>query len=705
MSITRITIIFLSIFLLTNVLLSPVVVAESGSSFSGDSLSLGTPAGEAIMQTSDRESSNTSNTSSRHIGPELTQDEPSAEIVISEAEARVGSQLLNSTDALQAGQFDTAETTISGNTTDLLQQYERLAAQTESTADDEIAQEFNLTVQQQRELVKTARNSSSIYNEYQLARANGNETRARQLGRTLLEQTQEGNQTAEGLLNQYETLANETDLNATQTLTEINDAQARLADIQNTVRSETLTPTSLQVSSSAVASPTQPIQISGQLTSNQSQQDNKSIEISLGDTTVQTKTNGDGEFSEELRPLAVPSGQQTLSIRYKPEETSIYEEERVEKSIRIDSIAPTTDIQYSPSQVQFNETVVIEGAVTVDEIAVSDVPVDTTIAGQPFKSTYTDEEGNFRIREPLPATVSNGTQQVEVTISKQNRSVQQVIETTELDVKSTETEIAFTSIQTNGSNIEFTGQLTTTEGTELSDRYIIISQADRSSVVSYTNQSGYFDGSVSIESTSSISQLPFFSDERTLTAAYDSTGENLESSTQNTVVSYTPRISVPLQQIGFVGASVVAIIYGVFRWRRRETQSNESEDQLEKIVDSETALGSNSALNVSPEELLNHAEIHYNEDNMEAATRLSYAALRQKYMKAYDITQSLTHWELYQRLKPELNSSTQELLYEVTAVYEQELYSNIDFTSNNEFDTLLEKLKDVIESSESTNHR
>lgn len=702
MSLSRITCILLFTFLITNVLLFPAVAAEPEAPFSDtDALSVGAATDEATTQTVDTESSNISNTSSRHIGPELTRNEPSAEIVISEAEARIGSRLLNSTDAIQAGQFDTAETTISGNTTDLIQQYERLAAQTESTADDEIAQQFNLTVQQQRQLIDTARNSSSTYNEYQLARANGNQTRARQLARTLLEQTQDGNQTAEELLNQYEQLANETDLNATQTIAGINDAQARLADIQNTVRSETLTPTSLRVSSSAVASPIKPIQISGQLTSNNSQLANQSIEISLSDTTVQTETNGDGEFSTMLRPLSIASGQQTLSVQFSPEPTSIYDGQRVEKSVRIDSVVPTADTQYSPSQVQFNDTVEINGEVTAGEISLSDVPVSTTIAGQPFKSARTDDQGVFRIQEPLPATVPNGTQQIEVVISKQNRSVQQVIQTTELDVASTETELAFTSIQTNGSNIEFVGQLTTTEGTELSDRNIVISQGDSSSVVSYTNQSGYFEGSVPIQSSSSISQLLFSPDKRTLTAEYDAGGENLISSTQNTVVSYNPPISVPLQQIAIVGLSLAIILIAIVLWRRREIQSNEAEDTLQKIADSETTLPPHSAVNISPDRLLSHAEKQYTEGNIGAAARLSYAALRQQYMEAYDVTGSLTHWELYQTLRPELNSPTQELLYEATAVYEQELYSDVDFSAHDELGIVLEQLGEVIGSDES----
>ena len=701
MSISRITTILLFIFLITTVLLSPVATAEPGGSFFGsDSLSVGTPAGEAIMQTSDRVSSNTSNTSSRHIGPELTQDEPSAEIMISEAEARIGSRLLNSTDALQAGQLDTAETTISGNTTDLLRQYERLAAQTESTADDEIAQEFNLTVQQQRELVNTARNSNSIYNEYQLARANGNQTRARQLARTLLEQTQTGNQTAEKLTNQYEKLANETDLNATQTLTQINNAQARLAEIQDTVRSETLTPTSLRVSSPPTASPTQPMNISGTLSSNNYQLINKTVRISLGDRTVQTKTNEAGEFNARVRPLMIASGQQTVSVQFIPEATSIYDGQRVEKSIRIDSVSPTADILYSPSHVQFNETVVINGEVAAGQIPLSDVPVTTTIAGQTFETTRTDDQGKFRIRRPLPSTIPNGSQQTEVMISKENMSVQRIMKTNELYVNSTETEISFTSIQNNGSNIRFIGQLTTVEGTKLPDRSISITRDNSSSTISYTNQSGYFVGSISMEPTNGLFQLPFQPDQRTLTAQYDSAGGNLEPSTQSTAISYTPPITVLLQQIAIVGFCVAGIIYGVSMWRRRETQSKGSGDKLPQIEDSESTFSPDTVANTSPDKLLTHAKNHHDEGDMEAAARLSYAALREQYIEAYNVTRSLTHWELYRTLKPELNTSSQGLLYEVTGIYEQNLYSNKDFESHEELSIVLDELADVVETSD-----
>lgn len=698
MSIARIISILLYIFVITTVLVSPVAAAAPEGYFSGtETLSIDTAGGEAVTQTSDTGSSGILNTSSRHIGPEIARDEPSAEIVISEVEARIGSQLLNSSDSIQAGQFDTAEATLSGNTTDLINQYERVADQTESTADDEIARVFNESVQRQRKLVNTAQNSSVIYNEYQLARANGNQTRARQLARQLLKQTRDGNRTAEKLLAQYEKLANETELNATQPIAGINDAQTRLAEIRDTVRSETLTPTSLRVSASAVGSPTQPIEISGQLTSNNSQLANKTINISVGDRTARTKTSETGAFSASIRPITLASGQQTVSVRFTPEQASIYDDQRVEKSVRIDSVAPDVDIQYSTAHVRFNETVAIDGEVAAGEIPLPDVPVTTTIGGQQFSSTRTGAEGDFRIRNSLPATIPNGSHQLEVIISNQNTAVQQVTTTERIDINSTETELSFTSIRANGSNIEFSGRLTTANGTELPNRNIVISQGASSSVASSTNQSGYFDGSISMQSTNSVSQLVFGSDERTLTARYDSAGGNLEPSTQDTIVSYTPPISVPLQQIVLVGFSVAGILYGVVRWRRRETRSNESEDALQEIADSETTLRSNSTPPVAPERLLSHAETYHDEGNMEAATRLGYAALRQKYMEAYDVTESLTHWELYRTLKSDLNSSTQELFYEVTAVYEQELYSNVDLGSNDDFGGVLEQLREVIE--------
>ena len=698
MSVPRITSVLLCMFLITTVPVSPVATAQSGSSISERaSLSLGTPASEAVTQTAATESANSSNISSRHIGPELTQEEPSAEIVISEVEARVGSRLLNSTDAIRAGQFDTAETTISGNTTELLRQYERLAAETESTADDEVAQEFNLTVQQQRRLVSLARNSTTIYNEYQVARANGNQTRARQLARELLEQTATGNQTADSLAEQYQVLQNETDLNATESIAGIRQAQARLAEIQDTVRSETLTPTSLRVTSSAVASPVQPVDVSGSLVANTSRLVEKNITIGLNDRIVQTKTNEAGEFNASLRPVMIAPGEQTLFVQFTPDPTSIYDEDRVEKRIQIESVSPTAEIQYSPSRVQFNEMLVIEGKITANEIPLSGVPVTTTVADQSFSSTSTDTQGNFRIQGSLPATISNGSQEIDVRISNENTAVQQVTQTNEIYINSTETKLSFISTQNNDSNISFVGQLATTDGTGLSNRSISITQENSSRVILDTNQSGYFEGSIPQKSTTSVFQLPFFSDQRTLTAQYDPVGGNLEPATQNTGVSYTPPVSVLLQQIGIVGIAI-AIIYGVSVWRRREAQSKESKNNLPQIEDSKTTLSPKTIEDESPDELLSNAKKHHTEGEMEAAARLSYAALRKKYIEAYDLTQSLTHWELYQTVKPDLNSSSQELLYEVTGLYEEELYSNQDFDSTEDLDTILEKLADVIKS-------
>jgi hypothetical protein len=210
-----------------------------------------------------------------------------------------------------------------------------------------------------------------------------------------------------------------------------------------------------------------------------------------------------------------------------------------------------------------------------------------------------------------------------------------------------------------------------------------------------TNQSGYFEGSIPQKSTTSVFQLPFLSDQRTLTAQYDPVGGNLEPSAQNTAVSYTPPVSVLLQQIGIVGF-VVAIIYGATVWRRRETQSIESEDALSQREDFEANLSANTVAEESPDQLLSNAKRYYDEGDMEATANFSYAALRKQYIEAYDLTQSLTHWELYRTVKPELNSSSEELLYELTGMYERSLYSDKKFHMSNGFDTVLEKLTDVV---------
>lgn len=704
MSILRVISVLLLIFVITTVLLSPVATAESGTSDSErGTLPLGTQTSEALTQTAATKSSNISNTSSRHIGPELIQETPSTGIVISELEARIGSQLLNSSEALQAGQFDRAETAISGNTTNLLRQYEELAASTESTTDDELAQDLNLTREQQLRLINVAQNSTTTYNEYQVARANGNQTRARELARTLLNQTAEANQTAEKLSAQYEKLGNESDLDTAQTLAAIDKAQGDIKEIQDTITSETpeatqTSPiqTSLRVSSSGVASPTQPLVVSGTLSSNSSYLPNKTIEVALGNQVARTKTNEAGEFSVSLRPVMTAAGQQTLSVQFTPEPTSRYDEDGVEESIQIESVSPTLIVESSPAQIQFGDTLVIEGIVTANQIPLADVPVTTTIAGQAFRSTRTDEQGAFDIRGSLPATIPNGSQRVDVIVSEQNTAVKQVTQTNKIQINRTETMISFASAQKNDSNVSFVGQLTTPDGNGLSNRRVSITHNNRSSVSVNTNQSGYFDGIISIDASNDLS-LPFVSDQPTLTARYDAGSGNLESSTQTTMVSDSSATSVPLQWIGFSGITVVVVIYGLTVWRRRESQPNQSEDKVLEMVDSTTDLHSETVENASPSRIFAHAEQYHADGNMEAAAILSYAALRKKYIQMYDVTRSLTHWEVYQTLKPELNSSSHELLYEVTGIYERELYSNKKFDSTDNLDTILEKLADVIQ--------
>jgi hypothetical protein len=601
--------------------------------------------------------------------------------------------LINSSEAVRARQFDAAETELQGNTTELLEQYERIASQSASEDDDAVVEELNLTVQQQRELVDEARNARKNYSDYQVAVANGNETRAREIARTLLREAEEGNQTAQELQEQYERLSNRTDINISGPTAHLDTAQARLTELRERVREDTLVATNLTINSTATASPVDPLRIRGRVLANNTGLSNGTIELTVGGRTVQGDITGNGTFSAAFRPVTLSPGQRTASLQYIPDQASPYEGARISTTVRIKSLSPQLTVESNSSRVQFGDELAVGGRVTLNQTAISGIPIQLRLDGRAIDTARTNETGQFSVGDSLPATIPNGTQQVTIVVSRQNASVRRITQTRAFQIDPTETSLNLTATQLNQTAIRVTGQLTTTDGAPLASRPLAISVGNDESVVIRTDQAGRINATLPTPDNLAPSELPFVAQQLSITGEYAASGTSLTAATATATVQYTPPRSQSLRRIGIAALILVGLTGTVTVWRRRRIGSLQTNDADSAATGTGVSDPQSGSITQTPATLLQQARGRRNTGRPDAAVRLTYAALRRKYVAAFDFSPALTHWELYRAAETELEPAAHELLYDVTAAFERAVYTeNAEIVPGSKVETLIERV-------------
>lgn len=641
---------------------------------------------------------NSSNSTVRHLGPELPQTDAEYDIVLSQLETQLAARLVASSEAVEAREFDAAEVQLAGNTTELLRQYQRVAANSPTDGDDVTAADFNFTVEQQRDLIDSARNARRTYNQYQLAKARGNETRARQLARDLLNESATGNQTASELIERYERLENTTDINASTITTGVRNAQTRLEELERVVRDENfVTPTLTITDTPERASPVDPLVVEGRVTANDTGVANGTIALTVGDQTVRTQTDAGGNFTVALRPTTLAVGSQPAQIRYVPDPTSPYESIRTSFNVTIESAAPTVTTQLNRSRVQFQDPVSLRGRVTVNGTQLPDVTVEARINGQLLDRTRTTAEGRFDLSALLAATVPPGDQRLTLVVSSDGRAVEPVREPRQLTVVPTPTDLQLRVQQLNRTTLRLTGTLQTSAGTPLSGRRVSLTPGASDSRAVQTDRDGRFNTTVSIPASAGRGEIPFTARDVSIDAAFNGSGENVDSETTTATISYTPPAAQSARNVLLGTFAVGVALGGAVFWQRRRTETFQSptdptgatigpEDTVETLQSGFTATA-----------LLERAETAAEAGDSTRAIQLGYAALRRAYVAEYDLSPALTHWELVGELHGTLSKSEQKTLSEATTVYEQVVYTTgADVVSDDAVRSLLTSVEWVV---------
>jgi hypothetical protein len=647
--------------------------------------------------------SETGNATVPHENPDEIREEGDDRRVSSYLASRLGDRLTESALAISAGEYERGRVPLDEEYGDLLDQYGAVARDLD---EEELAERFNLTREQQRSVIGTIEDLEATRAEYEAAVEAGDEERRRELARELLAGAEELNQTADELDRQYAVLGNETEVDFEEAQQAIEDAQLRVNQAAVVIQQREFTATRLTVETNRTAvSVSEPANVSGRLTTaNGTPVANGSIRIRMGTDRVTTRTDRNGTFAATYRPLLASTTASNLTVAYEPAGSDRYlpAVRTVPLSIAGQAntsvtLAGATETAAFDQPVRANGTVQVAGAPAG---AIGGIPVVLAVDGRRLATAETEPDGAFEVDDVLPADVPAGETDVEVAIDRRDAAIERSAAADALTVRSTPTALAVNATPDDGGNVTVSGALTTDEGTALVAREVAIAVGGTEVERIATDGDGRYRERVTVSDDVNPGESV------TVTASFDAAGTNLEASTAtrevtlpqpsgangggsaeiatggsaDTVTETTGLRSLLVGVLVVAGALLVIGRRAVRRWGRRLgsrlgliSGSVDDAPSDSSTPDDAAAAGADTSAGATGETVpsrspFDRARTVLSTGRPDDAVRVAYAAMRSR-LRPSESDAAETHWEFYHRLEDDANVDRTRLRA-VTEAYE-----------------------------------
>lgn len=643
------------------------------------SASATTPAPEPLNSTA-------TNTTPSHQNPTEVTESGDTQQVGAYLARQLGSRLNASAIATSNEEYETGQSLIGDEYDVLLEQYSTVADDTDL---EETAEQFNLTRDQQREIIASAQQLNQTAAAYQRAVENGNEEQARALARNLVQNASELNQSTTTLVQQYETLETQTNLNFDPAQDALNTSQRRLTQAAGAVATREFTQTNLTVQpAQSNVSATEPTAVSGRLTAaNGTAITNATIQVGIGEDTVTTNTDVNGTYTTTYQPLIVGPNASTLTAAYTPDPAAPYLSSTATTNVSVHGQSATSvTVTNATSEARFEDPVDVSGYVNITDGATrsrAGLPVTLQVGGQQLARTETTANGSFALQTALPERIPAGETTLRVGLTTEDLILTPSNTTVPLTVSSTPTTLSVKIVdaESDTENVSVAGTLTTDEGEPLADRSLQLRLADTPVGTVETDTTGRYQ--------TTIDQSAISAETQTLTVAFAATGSNLEASTaeQTLPVSSTS----PFRRPALVGGILILVVGGslvVSRWRdgavwaqlRNPLGGEDTARQSAPATTAEPQTGKPSAAVAGDDSevrgdtsLIERAQIALDAGDPDAAVQLAYAAFRAHATRVVSDAPQ-THWELYEQWQTtDQDESTQ--VYQLTTAYEQATFA------------------------------
>lgn len=376
---------------------------------------------------------------------------------------RLAARLGEGTARVERGQYEAARRVVGDRFDARLARLVEVAGETEGTADDRLAGTLTRTRDRQRRFADAVADYRETRRAYRAARRAGEEARARRLARELRRLSGTVDRTGDALVDDYETLSNETGADLGDAAAGVRSVRRNVTERQAAVGAETFVATRLEVAAPArPVSFVDPLAVRGRLLAeNGTALANRSIRLRVGRRTLRARTNATGGFLVAHRPVEIAANATSVQVRYRPRNASVYLGSATSVPVTVRPVHPTVTVAATPSPVGFGDGLSVAGRVTAGGVGVASVPVVVRVGGTRLGRVETGPSGSFSVSAPLPAGVAAGDRRVEAAVALSGRAVAATNASAGVTVRPTPADLAVSARPAGeGASVEVTGRLT-----------------------------------------------------------------------------------------------------------------------------------------------------------------------------------------------------------------------------------------------------
>lgn len=417
----------------------------------------------ASVVAAQEDSASTGNDSGvRHVNPDSTSDDGDSDALESYLSEQLGSHLSESAIQISQGEYDRAKGVLGEEYRSALDKYVDVAGE---TGNEDTAETFRETRERQRDFANSTQAYRQTLRAYREAKQNGNDERARRLARELEEQADAIVQNGSSLRRTYGTLTNETTADFGEAETAVNLTIENVTEQQAQVRDVEFVATNLTIrAESTRLSFADPLRISGRLTlENGTAIGGRRIALRIHNRTVTTRTDVDGRFTAQYRPITLPADAGNVTVRYVPNATSILFGSNASVPVEVTQVDSTVVVQNSTDSAAYNDSVAATARVTAAGTPVPGLPVALSVDGRRLATGRTTENGTVAMNGTLPIGVRSGDRSLQVAIATPSRAVARSAATRALSVSETATDLTVQAT-TSDTTVTVSGRLTTANG-------------------------------------------------------------------------------------------------------------------------------------------------------------------------------------------------------------------------------------------------
>ena len=638
-----------------------------------------------VHQQSTPESTNDSRNGSDvpHENPDEIDDEDELDRLLSYLSGRMNSKIGTSTVRLSRGEYAAAKAALGDGYTDSLGKYVDVEGETDR---DGASERYETVQETHREYVDTVREFRETEREYRAAKRAGDDERARELARRLTRLANEGERQASTLGTAFESISNQTGGDLSESRTQVESIQANLSEQRDEIARLEFTDTRISVEPhDSSISFSDPLVLTGTLeTENGTPVDLTTARFAIGEQTIQTPVNATGSFTLTYRPVGVPVNASTLTVRYRPEDASMYRTSDRALPVSITQVDATARVSRpQASAYGYADSIALRTNVSVDGRPVGQYPVSAWMAGVEVSAGTTTTAGGLTLDGTIPAATPVGNTTVRVEPRRSDRAVTFDAVKKTVQIASEATTLDATARVSEGRSLVVDGRLRTREGDVVDGQPLTVTVGSRT-VETTTGESGAYRTTVDVPPDVSVANA-------TVTVAFDGDGTNLESTATTTDIEQSATgdtaeggvlggggldSGLPFAVMDLVwvaaGTGLVGLL-AVVLLRRRTGGGVPAPADTERTSPGGEGDGGPDAEPAALSEL-DSATAALSTGNPNDAVVVAYTAVRHAFAGVAGVDESATHWEFYQQCL-DAGVGDADALEALTAGYESAAYS------------------------------